>query len=81
MRYAKLIDGWPSWAPRIVIYNNRRVANPRPEILLALGYKPVEFTDPPVAPAGYHLDETWVEFSDTIVQIWNLVPDEEVNEE
>lgn len=81
MNYAKLIDGDLILAPRIVIYQNKRVSNPRPAILQALGYKLVQYTDPPEAPAGYHLEESWIEFADTIVQIWTLVPDEEVNEE
>lgn len=81
MLYAKLIDGMPSWAPRIVIYNGRRIANPRPAILLDLGYKPVQFTDPPEVPAGYHLEESWTENGEKIVQVWSLVPDPEPDPE
>ena len=80
--YGKLIDNQLYLAPRQVIYNGKRISNPRPEILLALGYKPVEYTDPPAPIEGYHPESSWVETDDAIVQIWQQVPDEEeVNEE
>lgn len=81
MVYGKLIDGELVLAPRMVIYNGRRVANPKPEILLALGYKPVEYTDPPAPIEGYHPESSWIETDNAIVQIWQQVPDEEVTEE
>ena len=81
MAYAKLIDGNISFAPRRVIYQGMRIYNPPAAVLLALGYKPVQYTDPPEVPAGYHLQESWVETTEQIVQVWSLVPDEEVPEE
>lgn len=80
MDYAKLVDDNIVFAPRKVIYQNKRVTNPRPAILEALGYKPVQYTDPPEVPAGYHLEESWIETNEKIVQVWTLVPDEEVSE-
>ena len=76
MRYGKLIDGEIHFSPRIVIYNGKRISNPRPAILLALGYKPVQFTDPPEVSAGYVLEESWTETDEEIIQVWNLVPEE-----
>ena len=76
MKYAKLIDGHISWAPKIVIYNGKRVANPKPEILLALGYKPVVYTDPPDPDPGYVLVFDWIETEEQITQHWFQVPEE-----
>ena len=81
MRYAKLIDNNLVYAPRRVIYQGMRIYNPPAEVLLALGYKPVQYTDPPEVPAGYHLEESWTEDQEKITQVWSLVPDEEVIEE
>ena len=81
MRYAKLIDGSIVYAPRRVVYQGMRIYNPPAEVLLALGYKPVQYTDPPEVPAGYYLQESWVETTEQIVQVWSLVPEEEVPEE
>ena len=78
MVYAKLIDGDLVLAPRKVIYNGKRVANPKPEILLALGYKPVQYTDPPDPVEGFHPEFYWTETEDEILQVWQMVPDEEV---
>ena len=81
MTYAKLIDGELILAPRKVKYNRYWIYNPPADVLLALGYKPVQYTDPPEVPAGYHLEASWTEDDEKIVQVWNLVPDEEVPEE
>lgn len=81
MKYGKLIDGQLTLAPRKIVYQGMRIYNPPAEVLLALGYKPVQYTDPPEIPAGYHLEASWTETSEQIVQGWSLVPDEEVPDE
>lgn len=43
MAYAKLIDGVLEWAGAEVVADGRRIINPQPETLLALGYKRVVY--------------------------------------
>ena len=74
MKYAKLIEGWPVFAPRMVKYNGYKIYNPPEEILIALGYKPVQFTEPPEVPEGYFLVESWTETEDKIIQVFNVLP-------
>lgn len=40
-KYAKLIDGRPEWAPRVIRTDGYTISNPSGERLAALGYKPV----------------------------------------
>lgn len=80
MKYGKLIDGAIIFAPRKVKYNGYTIYNPPASVLLELGYKPVEFTDPPAPVEGFHPESSWIETDDAIVQIWQQVPDEEVTD-
>lgn len=45
MAYAKLIDGVLEWAGAEVVADGRRIINPQPETLLALGYKRVVYPE------------------------------------
>ena len=75
MRYAKLINNYPSYAPNPILHNGLLYGNPPGEVYLAEGYKPVRFTDPPTEPTeGYQWSETWSETAEEIVQGWVLVP-------
>lgn len=76
MRYAKLIDSAPVYAPNPIKYNGRRIANPQPALLLELGYKPVTEQPYPVndPPEGYYWAPAWEELEDSIVQSWEAVP-------
>ena len=47
MRYAKLINDCPSYAPRRMLIGNAWVYNPTDAQLLAEGYLPVSETEPP----------------------------------
>lgn len=47
MAYAKLIDGVLEWAGAEVLADGRRIINPQPETLLALGYKRVVYPEQP----------------------------------
>lgn len=74
MSYAKLIDEWPQYAPRMVKYNGYKIYNPPAEILIALGYKPVEFAEQPEIPEGYFLIEYWTETEEKIIQHFDVSP-------
>lgn len=77
MKYGKIIDDELQLSPHRVIYNGMQIYNPPADVLLALGYKPVRFQDPPDVPQGYMLVESWQETSEEILQIWTLIPEEE----
>ena len=74
MKYAKLINSYPTYAPNPIHIGNRWRINPPAEVYLAEGYKPVTFTEPPTEPGeGYQWSETWSETETEIVQVWVLV--------
>ena len=70
MRYAKLIDNSPIYAPNPIVHGGYRIGNPPPEIYLTDGYKPVQPTDYPEQQGIGHWEETWTETEDVIVQGW-----------
>ena len=72
MKYAKLENGRPKYAPRRIIWNGMQVFNPAPEKLLALGYKPVQnapFPEEDPEP-GYSWEEFWTDDGEKLVQRW-----------
>lgn len=74
MRYAKLINNHPAYAPNPILHNDLWYGNPPGEIYTSEGYKPVIYTDPPTEPGeGYQWSETWSETETEIVQGWKLV--------
>lgn len=78
MRYAKLIEGQPVFAPNPIHINDLWVGNPTPEMLTEEGYKPVRSTEPPETEPGYIAVSGWEETAEEIVQTWTeeLEPDE-----
>lgn len=70
MKYAKLIDGHPVFAPNPIIVGGSRIGNPPPEIYLAEGYKPVQYADQPEPQGVGRWEETWAETDEAIVQGW-----------
>lgn len=79
--YAKLINNRLQIAPKRVQHNGGTVFNPPADVLLALGYLPVTYTDPPVdAPDGQHYEPHWEQTDAAIVQAWELVEDPEIPE-
>ena len=81
MKYAKLINNYPSYAPNPILHVGLWYGNPPASVYEAEGYKPVVFTEQPEAPEGYYYAETWSETGESIVQGWELhelPPDEEI---
>lgn len=72
MRYAKLINGVLQYAPKKIKDGNSTTYNPTGEMLEALGYKPVRFTDPPETEPGYYSVCDWAEEDGEIVQRWRI---------
>ena len=78
MKYAKLIDGELTLAPRKIEDGDTVVYNPPVELLEQKGYKPVVYTNPPTVEAGYVAVPGWTEEDNEIVQVWHIeeAPDE-----
>ena len=74
--YAKLINDTLRSAPKKVDYNGKAIFNPPGDILQALGFCPVTYTDPPDdAPTGQHYESSWSQTDTEILQMWSLVGD------
>ena len=78
MKYAKLENNYPSYAPRRMRVGDAWVYNPAPAQLLAAGYLPVSETEPPETDAQHYAVPHWAEENGQIVQTWEVaeIPDE-----
>ena len=73
MTYAKLISGYPQYAPNPITVNGVRIGNPPAEVYLAEGYKPVRYTAAPETDVGCEAKPGWEETETEIVQTWEIV--------
>ena len=74
MRYAKLINSYPQYAPNPFLHDGLWYGNPPGSVYEDEGYKPVVYNDRPTEPGeGYQWSETWSETETEIVQGWVLV--------
>jgi hypothetical protein len=73
MRYAKLINNNILFATNPILHNGMWYGNPPNEVYEEEGYKPVIYTDMPMAPEGYYYEEKWTELENSITQSWELV--------
>lgn len=73
MRYAKLIDGFPVYAPNPIKHSGLWYGNPPGSVYEAEGYKPVTFTELPETDIGYTAIEGWSETETEIIQTWEIV--------
>lgn len=71
MRYAKLINGYPSYAPNPILHNGVWIGNPPTEVYEAEGYKPVVYAEQPEPQGVGRWEETWTETDEAIVQSWS----------
>ena len=79
MRYAKLINNSPVYAPNPILVDGAYIGNPPSSVYEAQGYKPVVYSDPPSpAPAGYQWKESWSEGDNNILQSWVLEEETEI---
>ena len=81
MRYAKLIDNSPVYAPNPILVDGVYIGNPPGSVYEDQGYKPVVYSDHPgQAPAGFQWVESWSEGDGKIVlQSWVLEEITELN--
>lgn len=73
MKYAKLIEGQPVFAPNPIIVEGFLVGNPPADIYAAQGYKPVVVLDQPEAQGDGYFSKTWADNGAEIVQGWEWV--------
>lgn len=72
MKYAKLINNHPSYAPNPIVVDGVRYGNPPAELLLEQGCKPVTYTEAPQTEPGFRAVESWTETDEAIVQGWTV---------
>ena len=73
MKYAKLINNFPAYAPNPILVDGSYIGNPPGAVYEAEGYKPVVYSDPPSdPPIGYQWVESWSEGDGNIIQGWVL---------
>ncbi len=70
MKYAKLINNFPIYAPNPILHNGMIRYNPPGSVYEADGYKPATLTNQPEPPGVGRWIETWTETEDAIVQGW-----------
>ena len=82
MKYAKLINNYPSYAPNPMKINGEWWSNPPASLLLEQGYKPVVHTDQPTEhPVGKVWEEAWTEDEGNIIQQWVLADEGDLSPE
>lgn len=72
MRYAKLNNNYPSYAPRRIRIGNVWVYNPTDIQLLAEGYLPVIETPMPETDEQHYATPHWAEQNEQITQSWTV---------
>lgn len=72
MEYAKLTNGFPSYASNSIIHDGVWYGNPPKEIYLAEGYKPIILYDEPEKLGVGWLEEVWTEDDQNIYRslVW-----------
>ena len=80
MNYAKVVNGDLLYAPRTLSTESVVVYNPMPELLIAQGYRPVQYTQRPEAEAGYVAVPGWTETEDAVIQLWTLEPEGDISD-
>lgn len=72
MRYAKLINNYPTYAPRRIRIGSVIVYNPTDAQLLAEGYLPVVETDAPEVDERHFATPHWAIVNNQIAQSWTV---------
>lgn len=75
MRYAKLVNHYPVYAPRRICMDGEWIYNPTEEMLERCGYLPLIESDPPETDGDHMLVSSWDECDGHIVQMWSVESD------
>ena len=79
--YGKLTEGVLTLAPKMITIDGFNIWNATEQQYRSLGYKPVQYAEPPEPPEGYDYELAWEEDDDEIVQTYTLVEHELTNDE
>ena len=79
--YGKFINGALTLAPKKITIGDFNIWNGTEQQYRSLGYKPVQYAEPPEPPEGYDYEFAWEEDDDEIVQTYTLVEHEPTPEE
>jgi hypothetical protein len=71
--FAKLVDGFPIYAPEPLPVGETLVWNPPEELYPEQGYLPLRLTPQPEDEEGWYFVERWTEEDGEIVQGWERV--------
>ena len=74
MIYGTLTEGVLTIAPKMITIGEYNVWNATEQQYRSLGYKPVQYAEPPEPPEGYDYEFAWEEDDDEIVQTYELIP-------
>lgn len=81
MTYGTLTEGVLKIAPKMITIDGFNVWNATEAQYRSLGYKPVQYAEPPEPPEGYDYEFAWEEDDDEIVQTYELVEHEPTPDE
>ena len=81
MIYGTLTEGVLTLAPKMITIGGFNVWNATEQQYRSLGYKPVQYADPPEPPEGYDYEFAWTETDTEIVQTYTLVEPDLTNDE
>ena len=71
-KYAKFIDGYPSFAPNPILYNDTVIYNASDSIYIELGFMPVVYADMPECDENHYPVEHWSMIDNQIEQWWTI---------
>jgi len=76
--YGKIVNNKLEYAYRPMLINGEWHSNPSDELLLELGYEPIEYTEMPVKE-GYYYTSRFEDRLNKIIQIWeeHKLPEED----
>ena len=74
MQYGKLENGYIRYAPNNVVYNGNKVYNPTDEILILLGYLPVELGVDLPYKEGFYVETTYEIIEETQTPEGEIIP-------
>lgn len=81
MRYAKLKNGYPIYAPNPIVIGDRLLGNPEDSVYVSLGYKPLRLTEQPEPQGDGYYAESWDDSAGEIVQRWSWVEDSNISDD
>lgn len=80
MAFAKLVNNWLLYAPRLMRIADEWIYNPTEKQLINAGYLPIIETEPPETDAQHYAVPRWTEENGQILQAWEIINTPESDE-